>query len=186
MVEHSESVFFGLHVAREAQAAVLDVALELARSQRMPGRVFEPENFHITLCEIGRPVRLREPLPVAAMRSGDAVRLSQLVVVLDRATGFENGSRGFPNVLLPDETSARALHLLNESLRTAQLHNGLSVRKSYKPHLTLSRSSEHWLYEGPARPVRWLVTEFELIHSYYRDGRRIHDPLKRYPLVPLP
>ncbi len=180
--EHSESIFFCIRAALDIRGDLGNAASTLARSYGLPGHVLDPSLLHITLCEIGRAKRQREPLRTAVKRAGDSVRLPQFELILDHTLGFKQGNRGFPNVLLPDASSARMLCLLHDALRTAQLFNGLTATKSYTPHLTLTRSSEYWPHGGPISPVRWLVEEFELVHSYH-DGRRRHEVLARFPLM---
>ncbi|MBN8887865.1 MAG: 2'-5' RNA ligase family protein [Rudaea sp.] len=179
---HSESIFFGIHVPIEVQHTIRTAAAELAKVHRMPGRIFDGRHFHITLCEIGRFHRLREPWPAALLRSAQTVKIEPFFVTLDRATGYANGSRGFPNVLLPDEESTRALRTLHESLRIGQEFNGLRAPKQYAPHLTVSRSSEAWAAQVSVAPIRWRVTEFELIHSHH-DGERRHEQMECFPLA---
>lgn len=180
--EHSESIFFCIRAALAVRGDLGSTALTLARSHGLPGHVFDASMLHITLCEMGRPKRQREPLTTALTRAGYAVQFPQFELILDRTLGFKQGSRGFPNVLLPDARSARMLCLLHDALRKAQLFNGLIVPKSFTPHLTLTRSSEYWPHEGPITPVRWFVDEFELVHSYH-DGKRRHEILERFPLT---
>ena len=103
-------------------------------------------------------------------------------MTLNRALGYRNGSRGFPNVLLPDEESTEALRALHESLRVGQEFNGLRAPKRFEPHLTLSRSSQPWTSQATITPIRWRVTEFELIYSHH-DGERLHEVLECFPLT---
>jgi 2'-5' RNA ligase len=181
-VVHSESIFFCIRAALGIRDEIVSAASTLARTHGLPGRLSDASLAHISLCGIGRPKQQREPLPVIVRRVGDAIQFPQFELTLSEALGFKQGSRGFPNVLLPDEKSTRMLCLLNEALRKAQLFNGLMVPKSFTPHLTLTRSSDHWPYSGSIAPISWLVTEFELVHSYH-DGRRIHDVLECFPLL---
>jgi 2'-5' RNA ligase len=181
--QHSESVFFAVKPTLEAANAILDVADILRRTCGLAGRTFDASTLHITLCEIGHPKSQLAPLERALTIAGSAVRYPTFDIVLDRAMGFDNPTNGFPSVLVADRCSGAALAGLRTAIAVERLRQGLVVKGSYKPHLTLSRSSTHWIHDAPIERVAWRATEFLLIHSYHDGQNRCHDVIERWALA---
>jgi len=181
---HGESVFFGTHLRASEYSSVAAVFAYLKREHGLPGELFDPSTLHFTICDMGAPRKLRESLISALLKAGDLVRTPAFHATLTRAAGFANGSRGFPNVLLCDELSTAAFQGLNRAVAVGQLHQGLVAPTRYTPHLTMTRSSSHWLFEGSVPPIGIEIDKLLLIHSYH-DGKRRHEVLGQWPLLKL-
>jgi 2'-5' RNA ligase len=181
---HSESVFFGAHLCASEYSGVAAVFAYLKRDHGLPGELFDQSTLHFTICEMGAPKKLRESLISALLKAGDSVRTHAFHATLTRAAGFANGSRGFPNVLLCDESSTVAFQGLNRAVAVSQLHQGLLAPTRYTPHLTMNRSSSQWLFDGSVPPIGIEIDKLLLIRSYH-DGKRRHEVLGRWPLLKL-
>lgn len=184
---HSESIFFGLKFDAVVCGRILEVAGGLTRDHGLSGRLFDADTLHLTLCEPGNPIRLREDLVDALKAAGSLVRFSPIVVEFDRAIGFNAPTNGYPNVLLASTDSAAALSSLRQTIVNAQLFQGLRVpRSGFKPHVTLSRSSKLWNFQGAIAPIAFIASELLLIHSYHDGKHRQHDAMGRWPLAVAP
>lgn len=183
-MSHSESIFFGIKPNPFACGRILEAAHLLALTSGLSGRFFDADTLHISVCEIGRAERLRAPLRTALTAAGEFVKQQSFSVVLDRAMGFNAPTNGYPNVLLAGAESAATLTRLRQAIFEGQLRQGLRAsRSSFKPHVTVSRSSACWKFDGAIEPIEWIVEEFVLIHSHHDGNRRLHDIVGHWPMA---
>ena len=139
--------------------------------------------LHLTLCDGGKPARLREPYERAMLKAGAGQNVRTFDLVLNRLLRF-HGRGGEPSLVLGvDETSAAPLRALRHDLAISQLFNGLVVlgAKSFSPHVTLAYGASLPALDEAIEPIIWRVNEFALIASH--QGQSRHEELARWPLA---
>jgi 2'-5' RNA ligase len=160
-----------LQRVRDAQCARYGLRSPVAR-----------DNLHLTLCDGGKPARLREPYERAMLKAGSGQNVRTFDLVLNRLLRF-HGRGGEPCLVLgADENSAAPLRALRHDLAISQLFNGLVVLgvKSFAPHVTLAYGSNLPTLDQEIEPIVWRVSEFTLIASH--QGQSRHEELGRWPL----
>jgi len=142
-----------------------------------------PDCLHLTLCDAGKPARLREPFERALLKSGAGQNVPAFDLVLNRLRRF-HGRGGEPCLVLGvDEDSAAPLRRLRHDLAISQLFNGLVVLgvKSFQPHVTLGYGANLPPLDETIEPLIWRVREFRLIASH--QGQSRHETLESWPLA---
>jgi 2'-5' RNA ligase len=152
------------------------------RANGLDGSPVRAERLHLTLHHIGDFGRLRPKFLFAADRAAGAVSKSRFEVTFRFITSFEpapkrGGVRRRPLVMIGASDPLIALH--NE-LGRAMEANGLRALQTFMPHMTLSYGPQQILWQ-PIEPIRFVATEFVLIHSELWLSR--YNLVGRWPLT---
>ncbi len=182
--DYSFGQFFCLKPDPATCKEILETAGRLKREHKLPGRLFDAGKLHLTVCPMGRRYKLRQHAGDAVYAAGEMIRFNAFDVVLDKAAGFYGGAHGYPNVFLADTGKDTPLMKLRMSLFESQLRHGLLVTgiNQFKPHVTLSRSSDFWGFSGAIPPIRWKASELLLIYSHHDGNDRVHEVEGCWPL----
>jgi 2'-5' RNA ligase len=120
------------------------------------------KRFHISLCGIGKYIRIPSYVSFAVTRAAERIDLPSFEVVLYRAVtfpGFRPDRR--PTVLLAESKELRELgNMLFGRLR----QEGLKVGELVTPHMTLFYSARA-IRPVDIEPIRFRADRFHLIHS---------------------
>lgn len=96
-------------------------------------------------------------------------------VVFDRALCYPSAG----TYVLSGREGVRQLTAFREELGEAMYSQGLRVKRTFSPHMTLTYD-KHVVAEHAIEPVRWRAHEFVLIRSHV--GKGIYDVLGRWAL----
>jgi 2'-5' RNA ligase len=174
--------FFALRPDSRARAEIAGAAARFRRAQRASGVPVPIDNLHLSLCPMGRPERLRQPLEHAMLAAGAAVRAKAFVVTLDTAMRCIPTGGQFPFVLCIDQAAAEATLRLRKAIAEAQRAQGLRVNgvSSFHPHVALQSGPAIDAIEESITPIQWRAEEFVLIRSFF--GQSSHEIVGRWPL----
>lgn len=176
--------FFAVLPDDRARSEISAVGERFRKSHRVTGSPFAIDSLHLSLCPMGNPERLRQPLESALLAAAAGVIAESFDVTLDSVMRFSAKDGQFPFVLCTDAaTTAAALHL-RKTIAAEQLRAGLQVSgvSSFLPHVTLLQGHAIDAIEESIAPVRWHVREFVLIRSFFGQSR--YEVIGRWPLTP--
>lgn len=172
MPEDTARLFVGIELDGATREAVRLWADGLR--ERIPGRYYAPDLYHVTLCFLGQTARSTLPLIEHAMR---AAYQSPFELALNRLGSFKGG-----RILYAGVEECPPLHALQARLAEALRAEGFSLpQEEYVPHLTLARHAQ-----SPSEPLsapRTLlrVERITLFESARLDDRLCYTPLLRWP-----
>lgn len=131
------------------------------------------DGLHLTLCPMGRPEWLRQPLEEVLLAAAGEVHEEGFMVTLDAAMRFTARGGQFPFVLCADRASSEATLALRKAIAAAQARAGLRVSgvSSFLPHVSLLHGTAIEPIEEAIPPVSWHVSEFVLIRSFFGESR---------------
>lgn len=175
-----DRLYFALKPDALAARRIYQLAANLKRELGLSGPLIPPERLHVSLYGIGE----FDGVPTDMVESvrGAAARIAEMAfeVNFDRIDTFGNGHA----VVLTGSNNVPEIIRFWESLCFAM--EGVPFERNTKgrwhalnPHITI-------LYDDVVvgrrdiRPLRWMVRDFVLVHSYVGQGR--HDQLGRWPL----
>ena len=167
-------LFFAAWPAPEVQRALHEVAQRARRE--CGGRAVAQRNIHLTLVFLGNVdrARLRQIEAIAAGIDGSGCDLAVQHIEYWRHNrilwaGVEH---------CPD-----ALRGVVQALSTGSREAGFRVDdRPYVPHVTLLRNARRGPGDAAIPSIIWPVREIALIESAPRDGVRIYEVLRRWPL----
>lgn len=172
MPEETARLFVGIELDAAAREAVRLWADGL--QERIPGRYYAPDLYHITLCFLGQTARSALPLIERAMR---AAYQAPFELTLNCLGSFKGG-----RILYAGVDECPPLRALQTCLADSLRAEGFSLPpEEYVPHLTLARHAS-----GPSEPLpapRTLlrVEKITLFESARLDDRLCYTPLLRWP-----
>jgi len=167
--------FFALKPDDKAAAEIARIGERFRKTHRLIGSTIDPDDFHLTLVDVGRPERLRQSVDSALVAAAEAIRINSFEISLDSAVRLSASKDGnFPFVFCADNTSAGSAMKLRMAIAEAQREVGLQ-------HVTLLRGNAIDAVEESMPPIRWNADEFVLIRSFF--GRSKHEIVGRWPLV---
>jgi len=178
--------FFAVLPDDRARSEIFAVGERFRKSHRVAGSPSAMESLHLSLCPMGNPERLRQPLESALLAAAAGVIAESFDVTLDSVMRFSAKDGQFPFVLCTDAaTTAAALHL-RKTIAAEQLRAGLQVSgvSSFLPHVTLLQGHAIDAIEESIAPVRWHAREFVLIRSFFGQSR--FEVVGRWPLATPP
>ena len=179
--------FFALLPDGPTRAAIADVGERFRKSHRVGGSPVGIDSLHLTLCPMGRPERLRQPpIESALLAAAGEVRAPGFVASLDSAMRFSARDGQFPFVLCADGATTEAALNLRKAVAAAQLRVGLQVSgvSSFLPHVTMLHGHAVDAIEESITAIRWRVSEFVLIRSFFGQSR--FEVVGRWPLATPP
>lgn len=171
-----DSVFFALRLEDSIAAfEARQEAMRLQSKHRMKAPPRRTDLLHVSLCSLGDHNGIPSGLVERADEAARSIEMPAFEVAFDQVMNFTNC------IVLTGEDGVGGVRqlerALGDALETAKLgaHN-----RHFKPHVTLIYDRTAIPVRRLAKPVRWTVTEFVLIHSLI--GKSIHVPLKTFPL----
>lgn len=178
--------FFALLPDGPARAAIAGVGERFRKSHRVGGSPVGADSLHLTLCPMGRPERLRQPLESALLAAAGEVHAQGFMAALDSAMRFSARDGQFPFVLCADGATTEAALNLRKAVAAAQLRVGLQVSgvSSFLPHVTMLHGHAVDAIEESITAIRWRVSEFVLIRSFFGQSR--FEVVGRWPLAAPP
>lgn len=178
--------FFALLPDGPTRAAIADVGERFRKSHRVGGSPVGIDSLHLTLCPMGRPERLRQPLESALRAAAGEVRAPGFVATLDSAMRFSARDGQFPFVLCADGATTEAALSLRKAIAAAQARVGLQVSgvSSFLPHVTMLHGHAVDAIEESITAIRWRVSEFVLIRSFFGQSR--YEAIGRWSLAAPP
>lgn len=180
---HGTHFFFALLPDAATRAEIARVGERFRKSHRLIGTPIDPDDLHLTVCDMGRPQNLRQSLEGALLAAAAEVSVKEFRITLDSALRLSASHDGnFPFVLSADTASVEAALKLRRALAEAQQRLGLQVGgvSSYLPHVTLLRGHAVDAVQESIVPVGWDAREFVLIRSFFGQSR--HQVMGRWPL----
>ena len=184
---HGTHFFFALLPDDRTRAQITMAGERFRKSHRLYGTPIDPDDLHLTLCDVGKPERLRQPLETALRAAADEVVMPCLELELDSALRLSASSDGsYPFVLGFDARSTDAALALRRAIADAQRRHGLHVHgvSSYLPHVTVLRSHGLTAIEETLVPISWTAREFVLMRSFF--GKSQLEVIGRWPLRAAP
>lgn len=157
----TERLFFAIWPGEQQRSELTGFQQELTNH---PGRLVQPEDFHITLVFLGDLVRERR---VRAEAAAGLVRAVPFKLSLDRFGCFPRtrvlwcGTSGRSQPLLD------LLQSLNGGLRGCAFR---PERRRFTPHVTLMRNARPLPARDLKHPIEWPVSRFALVTA--RSGER--------------
>lgn len=179
--------FFALLPDEPARAEMARAGERFRKSHRLIGTPVDPDDLHLTLCEMGKPEWLQHSLESVLMAAAGQVRVASFPLALDSAMRLSAArDNQYPFVLGADNPSAAAALVLRRAIAEAQQQLGLRVAgvSSYLPHVTLLRGSGIDAVQESMTPIGWMAREFVLIRSFFGQSR--HEVIGRWPLGAQP
>ena len=176
--------FFALKPDDKATAEIARIGERFRKTHRLIGSPVDPDAFHLTLVDVGRPERLRQSVESALVAAAEAIHINGFEISLDSAVRLSASKDGnFPFVFCADNTSSGLAMKLRVALAEAQRNVGLQVLgvSNYMPHVTLLRGNAIDAVEESMPPIRWNADEFVLIRSFFGQSR--HEIIGRWPLI---
>lgn len=177
------SYFFAVLPDDRARTEIAGVGERFCKSHRVSGSPVAIDSLHLSLCPMGKPERLRQPLESALLAAAAGVVAESFDATLDSAMRFSARDSQFPFVLCTDATTTAAALTLRKAIAAAQLGVGLQVRgvSSFLPHVTLLQGHAVDAIEESITPIHWPVHEFVLIRSFFGQSR--YEVIGRWPLT---
>jgi len=178
--------FFALLPDEQARGAIAGVGERFRKSHRISGSPVGIDSLHLTLCPMGKPERLRQPLEEALLAAADEVRAQGFMATLDSAMRFSARDGRFPFVLCADGATTEAALNLRKAIAAAQFRVGLQVSgiSSFLPHVSMLHGHAVDAIEESITAIRWHVSEFVLIRSFFGQSR--YAVIGRWPLAAPP
>lgn len=177
--------FFAALPDERARGEIAEMAERFRKSHRVSGTAVGVDNLHLLLCPMGRPDRLRLPLEGALAAAAAAVQANAFELALDSVMRLSARDGAFPFALCADGVSAESALKLRRAIAEAQAAVGLQVTgvSSFMPHVELLRGPLVDAIQETVLPIRWCVSEFVLIRSFFGQSR--HEVIERWSLTPL-
>jgi RNA 2',3'-cyclic 3'-phosphodiesterase len=178
----SERLFYGLLPDDETAIRLDQFAHGFLGLNRLEGTPLRTERLHVSLHHIGDYKRLQSKVVYAAKQVGKAVSMRPFEVTFRSIKTFGGASQA------AGHSPRRPLVLLGESEGLFELYrvvgdamekNGLRATEYFTPHITLSYGPEVIPLQE-IEPIRFIVTEFVLIHSL--RGLTRYEMIERWPL----
>ena len=166
-----------------ARSEIVGAGERFRKSHRVSGSPVGIDGLHLSLCPMGKPERLRQPLESALLAAAGEVRAMGFVATLDSAMRFSAKDGQFPFVLCADAATTEAALALRKAIAAAQARVGLQVNgvSSFLPHVTMLHGHAVDAIEESIATIRWWVPEFALIRSFFGESR--HEVIGRWPLA---
>lgn len=165
------------------RSEIAGVGERFRKSYRIGGSPVGIDSLHLSLCPMGKPERLRQPLENALLAAAGEVRAKGFVAALDSAMRFSARDGQFPFVLCADTATTESALQLRKAIAAAQSRVGLQVSgvSSFLPHVTLLQGYAVDAIEESIASIHWQVREFVLIRSFF--GQSKHEVIGRWPLA---
>lgn len=178
--------FFALLPDDQARGAIAGVGERFRKSHRISGSPVAVDSLHLALCPMGRPERLRHPLEEALLAAAGEVRAQGFMAMLDSAMRFSARDGRFPFVLCADGATTEAALNLRKAIAAAQVRVGLQVSgvSSFLPHVAMLHGHAVDAIEESITAIRWHVSEFVLIRSFFGQSR--YEVIGSWPLTAPP
>jgi len=176
--------FFALKPDEKARVEIAQARERFLKTHRLIGTAVDSDDFHLTLVDMGKSERLKQPLEDALFAAAEAVHIKCFEVSLDSAMRLSAARDGnFPFVFCADSASAASALTLRRAIAEAQQRQGLQVLgiSNYLPHITLLRGGAMDSIQLQIPPISWKPHEFVLIRSFFGQSR--HEVIGRWPLV---
>lgn len=178
--------FYAVLPDDQARAAIAAAGERFRKSHRVSGSPVGIDSLHLSLCPMGKPERLRQPLESALLDAAGEVRAQGFVAALDSAMRFSARDGQFPFVLCADGATTRAALGLRKAIAEAQSRAGLQVGgvSSFLPHVSLLHGHAVDAIEESIPSIQWHVSEFVLIRSFFGQSR--YEVIGCWPLAAAP
>lgn len=170
-------LFFAIRPDGEAGAAMETLGTRLKRAHRLRGRPIARQRLHNTLAAVHGTDSISENI-ARAKAVGDGLWHRRFSLRFDWTGSFKGVGRGHPFVLRGEE-GLEALSEFREALRLQMIRAGLSVDRSFTPHVTLLWA-DRCVEDYPIAPLSWTAREFVLTASL--QGHSHHIDVARWPL----
>lgn len=178
--------FFAVLPDDLARSEIAGVGERFRKSHRVSGSPVGIDSLHLSLCPMGKPERLRQPLENALLAAAGEVRAMSFIATLDSAMRFSARDGRFPFVLCADTATTASALQLRKAIAAAQSRVGLQVSgvSSFLPHVTLLQGHAIDTIEESITSIHWHVREFVLIRSFFGQSR--YEVIGRWPLTVEP
>ncbi len=170
------NIYFSIFLPLEFAEAVAAQVAVFGPPHGLTGKPLLPHRLHVTLHDLGNVDEVPPELLKLALAAGDAVSAPTFDVTYDHAMRFPSSGT---YVLTGDAAGTAQLVAFRESVGAAMRAQGLKVKKSYSPHMTVAYD-RGTITKHAIEPVVWTAQEFMLIKSHV--GKGIYDVLGRWPL----
>ena len=160
------SLFFSLFPRADDAKAVVELTNSLRLRHGLTGKPLLQHRLHVTLHDLGNYAEVPQDIVDAAIRAGDSLAADAFDVVFDCALSYPSGG----TYVLSGTEGMRQLTAFRELLGEAMHGQGLRVKRSFTPHMTLMYDT-HPVAEHAIEPVRWVAHEFVLIRSHKGLGK---------------
>lgn len=178
--------FFAVLPDDRARSEIAGVAERFRKSHRISGSPVGIDGLHLSVCPIGKPERLRQPLETALLAAAATVRVMGFAVTLESAMRLCAKDGQFPFALCADSSTVASALALRKAIAAAQLQVALRVPgvSSFMPHVTVQHGHLIDAVEESITPIHWRVGEFVLIRSFFGQSR--YEVIGRWPLTQAP
>jgi len=169
------SLFFSIFPKADDAHAVAELTNTLRLRFGLTGKPLLPHRLHVTLHDLGDYAEIPQDIVDAAIGAGDSLVADAFEVVFDCALSYPSSG----TYVLSGAEGTRQLTAFRELLGEAMQSQGLRVKRSFTPHMTLMYD-RHPVAEHSIEPARWVAYEFVLIRSHKGLGK--YDLLGSWPL----
>lgn len=178
--------FFAVLPDDRTRAEIAGVAERFRKAHRVSGSPIGIDGLHLSVCPVGKPERLRQPLETALLTAAATVRVTGFAVTLESAMRLSARDGQFPFALCADSSTTASALELRKAIAAAQLQVGLRVSgvSSFMPHVTVQHGHLIDAIEESITPIHWQVSEFVLIRSFFGQSR--NEVIGRWPLAQEP
>lgn len=178
--------FFAVLPDELASSEIAGVCERFRKSHRVSGSPVDIDSLHLSLCPMGKPERLQQPLESALLAAAGEVGATGFIATLDSAMRFSARNGQFPFVLCTDTAATESTLQLRKAIAAAQSRVGLQVSgvSSFLPHVTLLQRYAIDTIEESTTSIHWHVREFVLIHSFFEQSK--YEVIGRWPLTVEP
>jgi 2'-5' RNA ligase len=175
--------FFALLPDDRARSEIVCVGERFRKSHRVSGSPVGIDSLQLSLCPMGKPERLRQPVESALLAAAGEVQGNGFIATLDSAMRFSAKDGQFPFVLCTDTSTTESALKLRKVIAEAQSRVGLQVSgvSSFLPHVSLLQGHAVDTIEESITSIHWHVHEFVLIRSFF--GQSKYEVIGRWPLA---
>lgn len=155
-----------------------DTAAEMAvKGNRLCGKLgllgeVSPGVLHATICPIGHFPDLSDERVEVACKVAAALIAKPFEMVLDRVRTYPTGQQKLPFVAFSENGVPGAEFLRYGLMRELRRVGFPLPKKLPAPHMTFCYDRRP-IAEQAIEPIRWMVRDFVLVHSVYREGRHV-------------
>ncbi|HSX61304.1 MAG TPA: 2'-5' RNA ligase family protein [Tahibacter sp.] len=176
----TDRLFLGIYPDAATAARIDALAADVCARHGVRAPRHRPDRLHITLFHIGDWAGLSQCTVDTVVAAAGRVRAEAFAIRMNEVASFSGNRERLPLVLKASHGN-EALHRFREQLGVELTRAGLGrcVSKTFEPHVTLVYAPQR-LEPEPVEPVRWIASEFVLIHSLL--GKTQHLRLGSWPL----
>ena len=173
IVNKKRRIFFALWPDENTRSKLIKV-YDLSELSQLPGKKYQPDNLHLTLCFLGN---VSDNQADCALKAAQLISFKSFEINLDCFGFFKK-----PKVLWMGSSGySLALNSLHENLTAALSDCGFVLDdKAFTPHVALMRKLPRFDIDVDilAPTVAWRVDRFALVESVSFEGGVVYRPIK--------